>query len=130
MEKKTQTENQQSIDRIIDITLFDKVEGLNSCLWLNLYSYFFMLNLAFFSKFASYQKNCFSIFKLDRLLLPQSANAGSRSGTYTLSFYLNESTNAYLSIHSAVKSDNLQYNMLDHWLIGLIDLASDGPSII
>ena len=28
------------------------------------------------------------------------------------------------------KSDNLQYNMLDHWVDHLIDQASDGQSII
>ena len=31
-EKKTQTENQQLFEGIIDMTLFDIVEGLDSCL--------------------------------------------------------------------------------------------------
>ena len=30
-EKKQQTENQQLFDRIIDVTLFDIVEGLDKC---------------------------------------------------------------------------------------------------
>jgi hypothetical protein len=29
-----------------------------------------------------------------------------------------------------LKSDNLQYNMLGHWVDHLIDQVSDGPSII